>query len=582
MPTRLHFIALALLVYVAGCATPAPPASTDDDDALSANLLFQIMAAEVAAQRGEPGAAFGTLLSAARESGDARLARRATELAIANRALPQALEAARLWRELAPQLDEAAHTLGALLIANHLTDAAEPVYAPWVAKDPVKHLTQVQRAIANAPDRKVAFELLARLAQPALQGPSDRAAQVRLILAAGAVMAELRERAAEEVLAAQALRPDDEQIASAAAQYLAGTNPTDKAAAPGRAQALALLEKFLGAHPQAHLARIRYARLLAADNQLEAAVRQMEIVLEKNPDNLEVLYALSLMSVGTPPHTKARAYTVRYLEALAHQSQHTSGEPRDPAIAHLHLARLAEDERNYSEALTWARKLSAGPLFFTARLQEAALLGRLKRVEDGRKLLAGLRANNDEEQVQITLTEAALLRDAQRHREAYTVLTTALKRTPDEPNLLYDTAMAAARLHRLAGVETHLKRLIELQPNHAHAHNALGYTWVERNVRLDEAQPLIERAHELAPDDAAIIDSVGWLYFRRGKLPEAKKMLEQAFKLRPDADVGAHLGEVLWLLGERDTARTVWRQARTLNPEGEALKQTLQRLKVRL
>ncbi len=578
-----------LLVYVAGCATPPPstppthPATSSDDEALSANLLFQVMAAEVAAQRGESGAAYGTLLAAARESGDARLARRAVELAVTHRALPQALEAAQVWYALAPQLEDAAHTLGALLIANQQIEAAEPVYAPWVAKDPAKHLVQVQRAINNAQDRKAAFALLARLAEPVLQGPQDRAAQVHLILAAGAVAADWPDRATQEVLTAHTLQPDDEHIASAAAQYLAGADPTDKAAAAGRAQALALLEKFLSAHPQAHVARIRYARLLAADHQLDAAVQHMQVVLEGNPDNLEVLYALSMMSVGAPPHTKARAYTMRYLETLARQpSPPTSAEPRDPASAYLHLARLAEDERHYSEALNWAQKISAGPLFFTARLQEALLLGRLKRVDEGRKLLAGLRVGNDEEQMQITLTDAAVLRNAQRHREAYTVLTEALKRHPDEPNLLYDTAMAAERLNRLDAMETHLRRLIQLRPNHAHAHNALGYTWVDRNMRLDEAQPLIERAYALAPDDAAIIDSVGWLYYRRGKLSEAKEMLEQAYTLRPDADVGVHLGEVLWQRGERDAARTLWRQVRERDPDNETLRHTLQRLKIKL
>lgn len=586
MPLRSKLLALTLALTLMGCATPTPPASLESDSArnegLSAELLFQIMAAEVAAQRGEPGAAFATLLAAARQSGEARLARRATELAIANRALPQALEAAQLWHSLAPELDEAAHTLGALLIANQRTDEAEPIYAPWVAKDPAKHLLQAQRAIHNTQERKAAFDLLVRLAQPTLQDTNPQSAplraQVHLIVASGALAAQQPERAATHVRAAYALRPDDEQIASAAAQFLAGTNPADPAAAPGRKQALALLESFLNTHPQADSARVRYARLLLADQQRAAAVREFELVLAHQSEHLEALYTLSLLTAQTPPHTQARHYTQRYLDALARQPQ----AGHDSASAYLHMARLAEDERRHDEALGWVRKVSTGPQAFAARLQEALLLARVRRIDEARKLLTGLTPSNDEEQLQITLTDAAVLREAGRHRDAYAVLSAALARNPDEPALLYDTAMAAERLNRLEAVETHLKRLIELHPDHAHAHNALGYTWAERNVRLPEAQQLIDRALELAPDDAAILDSAGWVRFRLGQLTAARPYLERAFALRPDAEVGAHLGEVLWRLGEHEAARAIFRQVRTLDPTHEALRQTLRRLKVKL
>jgi tetratricopeptide (TPR) repeat protein len=591
-----------VLLAIVGCASAPPPAvpaatvpqaaeaATPPDAAegglppvnLSGPLLYQIMAAEVAAQRGEAGSAYVTFISLARQTRDPRLAQRAVEVAVGGRALPQALDGARLWRELAPKSIEAAHALGALLIANNQVDAAAPVYAPLIAQDPVGNLVALQRALARAPDRKAAFGLLEQLAGPYLQGDSARSAQLRLVLATGAHAAGLLPRAAEEARAAHALRPDDERTAIAAAQFVSGgpaAGETPGGAAPARAQALALLDGFLKRQPQALDARLTYARLLLADNQYPAATRQFEAALAQDRDNPDALYALGVLSLDAPvPKQAAREYMTRYIDVLAR----TADAQRDPAPAYLNLARIEEDERNFKEAIVWLKKIDAGPQYVTARAREAIVLGRMKRVDEGRKLLAAVNAGSAEERVALVQAEGQLLRDARRYRDAYNVLAAALAGTPDEPTLLYDTAMAAERLDKLDAVEQHLKRLIELRPDYAHAYNALGYTWVDRNVKLDEAQTLLERAIKLAPNDAAIVDSLGWLHFRRGRLAEARDLLERAFKLRPEGEVGAHLGEVLWTLGQRDAAREIWRRARKIEPDSEALRATLQRLKVRL
>jgi tetratricopeptide (TPR) repeat protein len=596
-------ITAALLgtLCIVGCASRAPEvqapaapppavaaaAETPDDGLpdvnLSGPLLYQIMAAEVAAQRGELGAAYATFLSLARQTRDPRLAQRAVEVAVGGRAWTQALEGARLWRELAPESNEAAHTLGALLVANNQIDAAAAVYEPLVARDPVAHLVPLQRALARAPDKAAGFALLERLAQPyvnvdTLNKDAPRAAQVRLVLAAGAQAAGQPARAAQEARAAFALRPDDERSAIAAAQFTSGAAGPEASPA-ARANALALLDGFLKRRPEALDARMTYARLLVADNQFPAAQREFDAILKQDDANLDALYALGVLALeGPPPHAAARGYLMRYLDVLAKNPD----AQREAAPAYLNLARIAEDERQYNEALGWLRRIEAGPQRVMARAREAIVLGRLKRVDEGRKLIAATAAANDDERTQLVQAEGQLLRDARRYREAYDVLSGALAKSPDDATLLYDTAMAAERLGRVDTLEKHLRRLMELRPDYAHAYNALGYTLADRNVRLDEALALIERAHALAPNDAAIIDSLGWVQYRRGNLPEARRHLERAFRLRPEGEVGAHLGEVLWMLGERDAAREVWRQARKIEPDNEALRDTLARLKARL
>jgi tetratricopeptide (TPR) repeat protein len=401
---------------------------------------------------------------------------------------------------------------------------------------------------------------------------------VRLVLAAGAQAAGQPARAAQEARAAFALRPDDERSAIAAAQFTS-SEAGPEASPAARASALALLDGFLKRRPEALDARMTYARLLVADNQFPAAQREFDAILKQDDANLDALYALGVLALeGPPPHAAARGYLMRYLDVLAKNPD----AQREAAPAYLNLARIAEDERQYNEALGWLRRIEAGPQRVTARAREAIVLGRLKRVDEGRKLIAATAAANDDERTQLVQAEGQLLRDARRYREAYDVLSGALAKSPDDATLLYDTAMAAERLDRVDTLEKHLRRLMELRPDYAHAYNALGYTLADRNVRLDEALALIERAHALAPNDAAIIDSLGWVQYRRGNLQEARRHLERAFRLRPEGEVGAHLGEVLWMLGERDAAREVWRQARKIEPDNEALRNTLARLKVRL
>ncbi len=179
---------------------------------------------------------------------------------------------------------------------------------------------------------------------------------------------------------------------------------------------------------------------------------------------------------------------------------------------------------------------------------------------------------------QVVLSQGQILRDAHRYQESYDLLATALQAAPDDPNLLYETAMSAERLDRLDVMETDLRHLVQLRPDFAHAYNALGYTFADRNIRLKEAYELIDKAMQLAPDDGFILDSMGWVQYRMGNLAAARDYLARAYRLKPEADVAAHLGEVMWLQGDREAARNVWREAGKRESDNETLKETLQRL----
>jgi len=558
---------------MAGDATEQLP-----DYDLSGPLLYQLMSAEVAVQRGELGTAYATFLALAKQTGDPRIAQRATEVAVAARAMPQALEGATLWHDLAPKSSDASQTLSALFIASNRFADATPLLREQVSNDaqPVEALQRIQRMLTRAPERAAAFALLEDLAKPYRDDPTN-GADARLVIASGASAAGLAQRASDEAVAALKMSPDNERAALLAAQFLA--RPDGKDSDSGRAKALALLGNFIDHHPKAQDARLTYARLLVADSKYGDARHQFEQVLAADPNNPDVLYALGVLSLeAPPPRAEARRYFERYLDVLEDAPQ--SG--RDPDAAYMNLARIAEDEKKYDESLAWLERVSSPENEIAARTRQAIVLGRMQRVDQARKVIAETNAPNDAARLQLVMAEGQVLREARRYQESLDLLSAALARQPEDTSLLYETAMAAEKIDQVDLMETHLRKLITLKPDDAQAYNALGYSLADRGVRLKEAHGLIQQALKLAPNDAYILDSMGWVCFKLGDLGCARQHLERAYKMRPEAELGAHLGEVLWASGEREDARRIWRASMKQEADNETLRATLARLKVRL
>ena len=564
-----------------GAALPQPArseagaeATTGRGDAipnveLSSALMYQLMAAEVAVQRGELGSAFAVYMKLARETRDPRLARRAAELALQGRAMAQGLEAAQVWLELAPNSTEASQTLAMLYTGSNRFDDAYTLFKAQLqaAANPAEELARIQRALARMQDRAGAFKLIERLAQPYSQS-----ADVKLVLANAAQAAGLSARATQEARAALALAPDSQRAALTAAQYLQASD---------RPAALALLQDYVARHPTVADTRLAYARLLIADGKFDAARSEFQSLLQADPKNPDLVYSMALLSMQGKLPADARMYLQRYLELIAQMDDARAGtRPAEPA--YLYLAQIAEDDKQFPTALEWLRKIDGGEEFLTARVREAFVLSKMQRLDEARKLLRTVSVQSADERTQLILAEAQLLRDAKRYDESYKLLSQALASTPDSVPLLYDTAMAAERLNQVAVMEKQLRRIIELKPDYAHAYNALGYSLADRNLRLQEALQLIEKAHALAPDDAFILDSLGWVHFRLGDLKLAREHLQRAYDARPDAEVAVHLAEVLWTSGEQDAARKLLREVRAKEPSNTLLKSTVTRLKIGL
>jgi tetratricopeptide (TPR) repeat protein len=238
---------------------------------------------------------------------------------------------------------------------------------------------------------------------------------------------------------------------------------------------------------------------------------------------------------------------------------------------------VSEERKQPDEALRWYKSVSGGEQYIPAQGRIAGILAKQGQLADARSLLHSIQPQTIQQRVQLAQAEAAILRDANAYKDAFDLLADALTKLPNVPDLLYDYAMAAEKVDRLDVLETSLRKLIELRPDHAHAYNALGYTLADRTDRLQEAHDLIGQALKLAPDDPFIQDSMGWVLYRLGRLDEGRAYLERAFKHRPDPEIAAHLGEVLWAQGQRDEAARIWRSTLQEHPGNETLQAVIKK-----
>lgn len=524
---------------------------------LSEELLFKLTLAEIAAQRGQPHVAVPAFLEVARETRDPRVARRATEIAWNARFLPAALEAATLWLQADPDSARARQTVIALLVNQSRLDDAVPHLVKWLESDPARvgqNFLQLSALVAAHQDKPAILRLFRTLAARYPDVP-----EASLAVAQAAANAQDQPAALEAARQALKLRPGWELAALFQARALQRSS---------NAEALAFLGDFLKAYPGARDARLNYARLLVSVRQYPEARKQFGILLGEAPDNAEIALAVATLSMQAKDYLAADVQLRRALEI----------KPKDPDVVRLYLGQVNEELQRPDEALKWYSSITHGEQFIAAQARYAGVLAKQGKLAEARKYLRGVNATDAQQRIQLTLAEANLLREANAYQEAYEFLGEAVARTPDAPDLLYDHAMAAEKVNRLDVLESNLRRVIEMRPNHAHAYNALGYSLADRNMRLPEARTLIETAHKLAPEDPFILDSLGWVLHRLGQNEEALGHLRHAFELRPDGEIAAHLGEVLWVLGRQDEARKLWADALRDNARNEVLQGTVKRL----
>ena len=423
---------------------------------------------------------------------------------------------------------------------------------------------QMQQLVLRARDKDAAIAMLQRLV-----APYGNMMETHVVLAQAALAKGAKQDAVREAQTALQIKPDSEIAVLTLAQVT-----------EDEARVTKILQDFLAAHPDAREVRAAYARLLVNKNQFDAARKEFLVLDKAQPGNPATLYALGVLSMQMNDAAGAEGYFTRFVEVM----DKTPDEERDPTKALLILSQLAEERGDIKAATDWLDRLdSEDPkVQLSVALRRAQLLAKGGDVPGARKQLATLQPLDKAAQAQVVQVEAQILRDAGKPQEAFKVMQDGVKRFPDNMDVLYDYALVAEKLGKVDVMEKSLRQVIAKVPDNQHAYNALGYSLAERNVRLKEAHELIQKALGMAPNDPFIMDSMGWVQYRMGNLSEAAAHLRKAYSLRNDPEIAVHLGEVLWKLGQQDDARKLWREAKAKDPQNDALKSTLTRLRASL
>jgi tetratricopeptide (TPR) repeat protein len=593
-PYRTRVLATLLSAFTlagAGAADkPAGPTITRSN--LDRALFFQVLVGELELRSGDAGAAYQVVLDAARKTRDDQLYRRAADIAVQARAGEDALAAVRSWRTDVPNSLDAHRYLIQLLVAlNRLPETVE-------AMDSLIKLTPAAERpglIANLPrffgrstDRKQAAEVVEQTLKHYAEAPATRSA-ANLGLGRAWFAAQDQARALELLQRAQTQDPAGEAPALLALEMLS-TAPA----------AEAVVTRHLQAKPASNGIRMVYARVLSTAQRYPDAIAQLEAVTRGEPTLAPPWLTLGALYLELRQPKEATVALQRYVELVQsspapapvpvaanqpvtpEEDEAAASPERGLTQAWLMLAQAAEQQNDFTAAESWLAKVENPQRALEVLSRRASLMARQGKLKEARELIRKAPERSEDDARAKVLSEVQVLRDVKQWNDANVVLASANQKFPDDVDLLYEQSMMAEKLNRVDEMERLLRRVIELKPDHHHAHNALGYSLAERNLRLPEAKALIQKALQIAPGEPFITDSLGWVEYRMGNREEALRLLRGAYQARPDPEIAAHLGEVLWIIGQREEARRIWREGKSRDASNDVLRETLARLRVDL
>jgi tetratricopeptide (TPR) repeat protein len=556
----LQVLSFCSLLFLSGCVTvvdaqaPAEPEFTIRSPLQSnprAELLYQVLVAELAGKRDQLDVALKNYRQAAQTTDQPQIAERATLLALLVKDHPAALELAQRWHTLAPANDQARQALALALLRNgRVEEAAE-------------YLETVRR-LAGVKDKQQGYATLASL----LTQVDDKPAALR-------VMRQFRDHnpnsaSAQYYYGLLAAASNEPKEALASLNLALARNPKLTSGHQLRARllldqgdsnaALAGLAKAVAALPRDRDLRMNYARLLINAGQLDKARREFAALLNQNPKDIESIYALGLLAAETRQFDLAESY---FLELIKRNTRLTD--------AYFELGRIEEQRGAYAKAREWYERVKGDDRYLSAQMRMGVMLAKTSDSNAVSQHFDHLRRTNPQTSINLYLAQAEALREGNHPQDAFDSLDRALETHPNDKDLLYARALAAERLDRIDILERDLRAILATDSKNAQALNALGYTLADRTDRHQEALGYIEQALALLPDDAAVLDSMGWVHYRLGNHPKALEYLRKAYRINGDAEIASHLSEVLWVSGQRDEAQRIWRAALTKEPDSRQL-----------
>ena len=529
-------------------------AKDPSEKTLRPEFIYRYLVGEIAGQRGDMGTSGAIFYDLAKLERDPRLAERAAKIAAFGNISNLAVPAIKLWAELDPDSTEAQQAMTEMLIATGKLEDTKPYLSKLLAKEETRAngFLYINTLLNRSPDKAAVLELVQFLASP-----YPDSAEAHFAIAQAAWVANQDEIAFNAINQAEALHAGWDLAALLKGQILFRKSPQ---------AAIDYYDSFLNTHPKSNEIRINLTKLLVSQKQYAAAKKEFPVIIEQakssTPKNLpEVTAVVGLMSYQATDYIAAQNY---FLEALALNF-------KDTDQLYLYLGQTSEKLNQNNDAADWYKKIPLGPRHLEAQISLSSLIARTESADKAIELLDDLENLSTEQQIIVIQAQASILVKAKRNEEAYDLLEKAVRNLPNTPELVYDYALAAERILKFDVMESELRRAIAEKPDFAAAYNALGYSFADRNIKLNEAITLIEKALALSPNDHYMLDSLGWAHYRKGNLDKAIQYLQDAYSINPDPEIAAHLGEVLWHKGRHEQAKKIWNDALIMNPDNEVL-----------
>lgn len=527
---------------------------------LDGDMLFNLLAAEFAGNKGETEIALKYYREASKTIEDSRIAARTAYIALYGKNYEEALTALDRWRELEPDSIDLPRMYAITYLRLEQPEQAVPYIREFIESAhevPAEEALAIKQLLAKEASTKDAYIVLQKLNE------SEKKDKHLLVLQSR-YAAQLQQYDEALALLDQVLEidPSLNEVLIIKARILSAQGKHEEAAL--------LIKQVLEKYPDNNKLRLQYAHMLVEQHNSQAAIEQYLILHENLPDDGDITLSLALLYIEAKQLDEA----VETFEQLIEIDKKVP-------IANYYLGRIAQNQGDDKQAVAHYLRVSNGDYTFDAQLRIGVLLAVLGKPDEGlAKLEALAEAQSDWSlRVKVYLAQGEILRSEKRYKEGIEMYSRALQQNHDDTTLLYARGLMAEKVDRLDMTEADLLKVISKEPKNANALNALGYTLADRTARYEEALDYIKRAAELVPDDPAILDSLGWVSFRLGKLDEALKWLSKAFEKMEDAEIAAHYGEVLWHANQKDKAREIWNKGKAQNAENPVLIETLERIK---
>jgi len=519
-------------------------------------FVYKFLLAEIAAQRGDLNSAGHIYLDLAKLTKDLSIARRATDIAGFARNGRLAMDSAQVWSELDQNSIEARQILAELFIASGNLAKAKPLIEKLLQKEQTRAdgFLYLNGLLAKVENKKNALRFIVNVAKP-----YPKLAEAHFSIAHAAFFAGDKKLAQKELNIVNSLRPDWQTAALFQGFILSQEWPE---------KAVEFYRNYLEKYPDANEVRLEYAKVLTSLKKFELAKQEFLKLVNGSLASPEISLTVALLAVELEDSKLAEEYLNQSLERGYNQ----------PDKIYLYLARIHDERGEAKKAISYLDKVASGEFFMDAKLYAAEIISKSQSVDDAVNSLDQYKNLNEQEKLKFLQAKTALYFNNNRAQDAWTLMAKEEENFKIVPEFKFDYALLAEKMGNTLLMEQLLKEAIKLKPDYALAYNALGYSYADRNIKLQEAKKYIEIALSIQPNNHYILDSMGWVYFRLGDLDIAYQFVKKAYDIKADPEIAAHLGEILWKQGKQVEAKRIWNESLTINPSNTVLVETSQRL----